>query len=85
MRIYVRENKGRKIRLAIPTSMVFNRLTAGAARKCIAKHDQSDNVNISAGDINKLFFELKRFKKKHPDLPLVEVESKDGTRVCIKL
>jgi hypothetical protein len=85
MRIYVREQEGKKINIAIPTGMVLNRLTAFAAKKCIAKYDKSDNVNISAADINRLFYEIKKFKRKHPGLPLVEVESKNGDRVYIKL
>lgn len=84
MRICVREHEGKKINIAIPTGMVLNRLTACAAKKCIKKHSQSDNADIRSADINRLFCEMKKFRRKHPELPLVEVESKDGTRVYIK-
>lgn len=85
MRIYVREQEGKKINIAIPTGMVLNRLTAGVVKKCIARYDKSDNVNINSSDINILFKEIKKFKRKHPKMPLVEVESKNGDRVHIKL
>lgn len=85
MRICVREHEGKKINIAIPTGMVLNRLTAGIAKKYVEKHSYPDNADIRSADINRLFHEIKKFRRKYPELPLVEVESKDGTRVYIKL
>jgi len=42
-------------------------------------------LNIDAGTIREMFRALKKFKKNHPDLPLVEVYSSDGDRVIIML
>jgi len=89
MRIYVREQEKTKVNIVIPTAILFNRLTAYVAKKYIENHDVSYNVNfkgnMSTSDINKLFYELKKFKRRYPGLPLVEVETKDGIRVLIKL
>jgi len=42
-------------------------------------------LNIDSGMIAEAFRTLKKFKKKHPELPLVDVYSADGDRVLIML
>ncbi len=82
MRIIVKESEGKNIRLLLPTGMVLNRLTAGLISKALVERAKMD---LSTGQMMRLMRELKRFKRKHPDWVLVEVQSSDGDYVKIKL
>lgn len=43
------------------------------------------SLNLDAGMIAEAFRTLKKFKKRHPELPLVDVYCSDGDRVLIML
>ncbi len=42
-------------------------------------------MNLDTATLNEAFHTLKQFKKKHPDLPLVDVISSDGDKILIQL
>ena len=43
------------------------------------------SMNIDSSMLNEAFRTLKKFKKKHPELPIVDVYSSDGDRVTIMI
>ena len=82
MRIIVKDPKeGPNIRLWFPTGLVFNRLTARLGAKMLPQY----GMDITPAQIQALFDEFRRIKKDFPHLPLVEVDSADGTYVRIVL
>lgn len=82
MRIIVRDPKeGPNIRLWFPTGLIFNRLTVAIGARMLPQY----GMNITYAQIHALFDEFRRAKKEFPHLPLVEVDSADGTHVRIVL
>lgn len=89
MRIYVRAPEGPNFWLAFPTGMLLNPLTAKIVEK-VLREKTGEKAALVCSIVNQrnlssLFRELRRIKRKYPGMELVEVESKDGTRVKIKL
>ena len=89
MKIYVKSNDAPTIRINLPTGLLLNPLTARVAVKSLEKHVKLDEYNlknlITTSQANALFAEMKRMKRKYPDLYLVDIESADGEIVKIKL
>lgn len=85
MRILVESHDEKAIRLIFPTVMIFNRLTAAIGSTAIKQHLGTDLTEFKPEDINKLFRELRRMKRKYPHLELVSVDSADGDKVRITL
>ena len=70
-----------KIRLRIPTGLVFNRFTAAAISKKMGKY----GVKISSRQARTLIKTLKEYRKIHPDWVLAEVHGANGEYVLVKL
>ena len=70
-----------KIRLRIPTGLVFNRFTAAAISKKMGKY----GVKISPYQARILMKALKEYRRTHRDWVLAEVQSGDGEYVLVKL
>jgi len=85
MKIYIREKNGRKLYIPVPTRLIANRLSARIAATAIQKSLKLDMPLLPAQDINRLFQELIRMKKKYHNFELVYVESAEGDVVSIKL
>ena len=86
MRIYIREKSGQKIKLRIPTALIFNNLTATIATGAIRKHvDFPDGVNLTPAQGRALVRAIRECKRRYPRLNLVEVDSADGDSVRIRL
>lgn len=81
MRIYIKEESGKKWKFRIPLGLAFNRVTAGF----IAKRGQKEGTNISKEQLRALIKEVKKYKKNHKNWKLVEVDSADGVHVEINL
>ena len=82
MRIIVRDPKeGSNIRLWFPTGLIFNCLTARLGAIMLPQY----GMDITPAQIQALFDEFHRAKKNFPQMPLVEVDSADGTYVRIIL
>ena len=64
-----------------PTGLVFNRLTAGIVCKKLKK----EGIHLTRKQTILFIKELKRYKKKHRDWNLVEVEGSDEDSVIIKI
>lgn len=86
MRILVHAAGERPIRVALPTRLLFNSLTAALAKTALQKYVPSENgVRLRAQDIRRLMRELGRMKRIHPHLELVSVDSADGDHIRITL
>lgn len=81
MRIRVKEKDGSNLFIPLPTGLICNRLTALIAARTMS----GMGAGVSASQLARLFRELKRYKKKHPDWVLAEVQSADGDYVYVKL
>lgn len=85
MRIIIQSLGVRPIKLAFPTRMLFNGLTAKLGATSINKYVSTDDIKISSSDLKKLMKEIHNIKRRYPDLEVVDVDSCDGTKVVIKL
>lgn len=81
MKIVVKGDDGKKLRIPIPTGIVLNRFTAGFAPKYLKKQ----GLNVTKEQAVAFVQELNRYRRKHPEWVLVEVKSSDGEYVEIKL
>lgn len=82
MRILVENHgEGPDIRLHIPAGLLLNRLGAAIGAQFLSQHE----VSCTAAQLRLLFAQLRRIRKDFPHLPLVELESSDGSRVRILL
>lgn len=79
MEIIVSKETNPGIHLRLPTVFLLNGLTA----KIVCGFLDDKGVSIPRSQMNVLFRELERYRKKHPDWKLVEVVSADGEHVEI--
>ena len=70
-----------RVRLRMPTGLVFNRFTAGAISKEAGKY----GVKISPRQARILIKTLKKYRRSYPEWVLAEVQSADGGYVFVKL
>jgi len=85
MRIFINEKKGARLWLALPTGLMLNKFTTKLVLKGIRSRKGLENIYISDESLNKMFAEIKRMKKKYPGMEIVDVHTKDGDVVKIKL
>lgn len=86
MRIFIRSADNKIINIVLPSSLIFNNITAAIGAKIINKHVSADeNYSIRTKDMRIIIRELNRFKKKYPTLNIVDIESSDGNIVKIML
>lgn len=85
MRIYIKGENGHAFRLALPTKMLLNRLTAGIIAKSLRSKVDLEKINISPKDINRICTELIKMKRKYPRLELVDILTHEGEIVKIWL
>ena len=81
MRIVVKSNEGPNLWLPIPSGLVLNRFVAGFAPKYLREY----GLNITKEQAIAFIKELNRYRHKHPEWVLVEVESSDGEYVKVEL
>ena len=82
MWIHVKDGEN-NIRILLPTGLVFSRLTAMIGVAVIKKY--APERGISAKQIDALFAEFRRIKRRYGRWELVDVESADGQIVKIIL
>ncbi len=70
-----------KLALRFPTGLILNRLTAGIVCRKLKK----EGVTLTRKQTVLFIKELKRYKRKHRDWSLVEVEENGKNRVIIKI
>ena len=81
MKIVVKSNEGPNLWLPIPSALIFNRFSAGFAQKYLKEY----GLNITKEQVIFIIKELNRYRRKHPEWVLVEVQSSTGEYVKIKL
>ena len=83
MNVFIKEGgtKPKKFRIILPTSLIFNRFTAGFA----VKEAEENGVKITKDQMIDLFKAVKKYKRSHKDWTLVEVISSNGDEVRVKL
>ena len=81
MKIVAKTNEGTNISLPIPTGLILNRFAAGFAPKYLKEY----GLNITKEQAVTFVKELNRYRRKHRDWVLVEVQSAGGECIKIKL
>lgn len=81
MNIVIKSKQGKNIRIPLPSVLVFNRFTAGL----MPKYLKQNGLDISKKQARVFVKELHRFRRRHRDWVLVEVQSASGDYVKIKL
>ena len=76
-----RSKDGPNLTIPLPTGLFCNRLTAGIAAKAMAQN----GWNATPEQMARFFQAARRYKRKHPDWVMVEVQSADGDYVYVKL
>ena len=74
MIIKIRSNDGPNLFIPFPTGLLCNRLTAGLAAKARAQNGWS----ATPAQLVRFFRAVRRYKRKHPDWVLTEVQSSNG-------
>ena len=81
MLIKVRSQDGPNLTIPIPTGLLCNRLTVGFAAKMM----EQNGMHATPEQMVRFFRAVRRYKRKHPDWVMVEVESSNGDYVYVKL
>lgn len=81
MRIVVKSKEGPNIWLPIPSCLILNRFAAG----WVAKGLEDQGMHITKQQAEIFIKELNRYRRKHRDWVMVEVNSAQGDYVKVKL
>ena len=84
MRIQVKAD-GRRIRLFLPTNLIFSKGTVWLANHFGRKYAGNAMKEIPPEAMDKLFAEFRRIKKHYGRWDLVEIQGSDGKQVSITL
>ena len=82
MKVVIKEENKTKLWIGIPSCLLFNGFTAIFAKKALQKED---GIKISRKQLAKFFKELNKYRRRHRDWVICEVESGAGDNVFIKL
>ncbi|MGI5896973.1 MAG: hypothetical protein ACOX6U_08455 [Oscillospiraceae bacterium] len=85
MQIYVKEKGRIGIWIGLPTRFICNLLVNGRIGRKILSHIDFSKIQLSKEGIERLCSELLRMKKKYPRLILVDVVTRDGERILVRL
>lgn len=84
MKIIIKDSDT-NLNLTFPSRIVLNRITASLAPKMINKKAGEKIPPVTSGQLRALVREINKFRKKHKDWVLVEVnEASTGEQVIIK-
>ena len=81
MIIKVHSAEGPNLFIPIPTGLLCNRLTAGFSAKMM----EQNGMHATPEQMLRFFRTARRYKRKHPDWVMVEVQSATGDYVYVKL
>lgn len=88
MKISVKKDGRRELLILFPSCLLFNPLVAtcaaGIINKCLRDKGVLDR-NITAEQLHQLSRTIMKYKRRHPRWNLVEVHSKEGDDVIIRL
>ncbi|MDD4189037.1 MAG: hypothetical protein PHX37_03015 [Eubacteriales bacterium] len=80
MKIKIR-SKEHKFTIPVPNAMLFSKITA----RLIAKYARTDDLTVSKEQMAAILDELRKAKRLHGKMKIVEVNSADGDIVEITL
>lgn len=84
MKIIIKDSDT-NLNLTFPSRIVLNKITAALATKMINKKAGEEIPPVTSGQLRALVREINKFRKKHKDWVLVEVnEASTGEQVIIK-
>jgi hypothetical protein len=81
MKIVVKSNEGPNLWLPIPSGLVLNRFVAGFAPQYLKEY----GLDITKEQAISFVKALNKYRRRHPQWVLVEVQSAEGEYVKIKL
>ena len=81
MKIVVKSNDGPNLWLPIPSGLVLNRFVAGVAPQYLKEY----GLDITKEQAVLFVKALNKYRRRHPQWVLVEVQSAEGEYVKIKL
>ena len=84
MKIKVKD-ADKNIKIIFPTCLVLNRLAALAAPKFLNKKLKRHGIEITSAQSVKFVKTVNRFRRRHKNWKLVEVNSADGEHIEIRL
>lgn len=84
MKIIVKSQEAKNINITLPTGLIFNRITLSIALRALNKEMPKNNIRLKQKDKRQIIKLLRRMRRKHPNLELVNVESSDGDIVKVK-
>lgn len=73
------------IKIIFPTCLLLNRLTAFAAPKIFNKKLKQHGMELTSAQAIKFVKTVNRFRRRHKNWKLVEVNSADGEHIEIRL
>ena len=84
MKIHIKSGS-QNLRIRIPSGLVFSSLVARLGWRYGRQYAGDAMKNISPEELNALFAEFRRIKKKHGSWELIDIESGDGDLVKVIL
>ena len=81
MRISINGPSDPHINLRLPSALALNSLSARYIQKAL----QENGINLTRRQLLHLMRTLRKYKRKHPDWNLVEVEKADGGHIQVRL
>lgn len=85
MRITIHEPQKFHLHLILPTRFVLNRLSARILSKAIHSTGKLEEQVLTEADLERLFQEVRRIKRKYRGMELVDVRAADGTIIKVRL
>ena len=81
----MKEPKKCRIYLVLPTRLALNRLSARLLWRALHASGKMEGCRLGEEDLNRLFREVLRIKRKYRGMELVDVRCVDGTVVKLRL
>lgn len=88
MRVFLRTAESKRERahrllILLPSCILFSSFSAFIVSKILNRH--GDGICIGREQLKAFFKEIRRMRKLHPKLHIVDIESSQGDRVKIRL
>ena len=81
MKIEIRQKDDHAIRISLPSGFVFG----GFSTRIIAKRMSKYGLNLTGKQATALMKSLNRYRRAHPDQPLLECHEAEGNSIRIQL
>ena len=85
MRVHIHEKDGTTLRIPIPVSLFFNRLTAPLAFAFLKPYLKKYGVTLTFPQLCRLLRALRKGKRYLNGTPLADISEKDGDHIIVWL